>query len=253
MGKGKGKTEHAQPASDSPMDAFLQPRLSRPEKPSSEAAADKMAGATTSAVMAGAVPGLGEPLSVQALQEALQEALAQVERKFTHSVEAALSPVISQLKGIQASLAKTTQVADTALEMGLALQEDLQVCKAEIFTLKDKVLTLAADLRGNNLKFRGLEESQEINSDIISFMGRWLATALALEPEIFLLITKAFRLGASKMEYKFPRDIIVVFADDHTKRRVQNLAREKNGLAFQGKQILGFPDLPPEALAIRNH
>lgn len=110
-------------------------------------------------------------------------------------METELSPVILQLKEIQSSLTKTTQIAETAMKMGLALQEESHTHQAEITSLKDKLLTLAVEQRSNNLKFRELEETQEINSDIISFMSHWLASELALEPEILPLLTKHFGWG----------------------------------------------------------
>lgn len=45
--------------------------------------------------------------------------------------------------------------------------------------------------------------------------------------------------------------MIVRFAEYRTKRRIQNLAQEKNGLYHKDKNMTAFPDLPPEALVIR--
>lgn len=64
-----------------------------------------------------------EPLSLASLQQALHLTMNEVEAKFSKSLESALSPILQQLKGFQASLSKTAQVAETALEVGVALQE----------------------------------------------------------------------------------------------------------------------------------
>lgn len=61
--------------------------------------------------------------------------------------------------------------------------------------LKDRVLTLTTAQR-ENLKFHGLEQdSQESNADLISCMGRWLASELGTEPQIFPVLTKAYCMG----------------------------------------------------------
>lgn len=57
-------------------------------------------------------------------------------------------------------------------------------------------------------------------------------------------------MGVKKADRPFPRDI-GPFADFRVKKRIQHLARERNGLLFNNKKIAVFPDLPPEALAIR--
>lgn len=82
-------------------------------------------------------------------------------------------------------------------------------------------------------------------------MGNWLALELNLEPKTFPSILKAYRMGSKKPDRVFPGDINVQFANLRVKKRIQNLARERNGLEFNKKKILVFPDLPFEALAIR--
>lgn len=114
-----------------------------------------------------------------------------MEAKFSKSLEAALSPVLLQLTEIHSSLSKTKQVAETALELGMALQSESRSHYEEISLLQDKVVTLAAAQKENNLKFLGMEDSQENNTDLISFMGNWLATVLGLEANIFPVITKS--------------------------------------------------------------
>lgn len=65
-----------------------------------------------------------EPLSVKSLQEAIKSAVLELESNFTKKLKQYLSPVKVQLIEIQASLSKTVQVAETAFEVGVALQEE---------------------------------------------------------------------------------------------------------------------------------
>lgn len=192
-----------------------------------------------------------EPLTVESLQEAISCALLEAENNFSKKLEHLFSPIKVQLAEIQASLTKTSQIAETALDMGVTLQEDTLAHQQDISDLKEKYLVLAAAQKENNLKFRGLEENCEGSSDLISFMCNWLAIELNLEPKIFPSITKAYRMGVKKPGRTLSRDINVSFADFRVKKRIQNLARENNGLNFNGRKIAVFPDLPPEALSIR--
>lgn len=123
---------------------------------------------------------------------------------------------------------KTAQIADTPLEMGISLQEDSRAHQLEIQDPKEQYLILAAAQHQNNLKFRGVEEGMESSTDLICYIGNWLAKVLQLEENIFPVITKAFRLSSKKADRKLPRDIIVIFAD--VKHRIQNVARKKNSL-----------------------
>lgn len=101
---------------------------------------------------------------------------------------------------IQASLSKTSQVAETALETGLALQDESQAHQKDIADLKEKYIILAASQRENNFKFHEFDEEIEGSSDLTSFMGNWLASELNLEPKVFPSITKAYRMGAKKSQ-----------------------------------------------------
>lgn len=176
--------------------------------------------------------------------------MSEVETKLSKSMETALFPVLLQLTEIQTSLKKNAGGRDCH-GMGMALQEESWAHLEEIAILKDKFMTFAASQRESNIKFHGIDDSQENNTDLIILMGHWLATELSLEPKIFPVITKAYHLGAFWPGRPVPRDIVVSFADQCTKHHIQNLAREKNGLFYKEEKILVFRDLPPEALSVR--
>lgn len=86
---------------------------------------------------------------------------------------------------------------------------------------------------------------------LVNFMGNWLAGELKLEARIFPSISRAFRVGKIREERPSHRDVIITLADFRTKSKIQNLGRANNRLYSEGKKILVFLDLPPEALAIR--
>lgn len=191
-----------------------------------------------------------EPLYVKTLQEAIKNAMLDIEADFSKKLEHFFSPVKSQLAELQPSLSKSEEIAETVSEMGVALQEESQSRQSEISDLKEKYTTLAASQRENNSKFHGQEDSIEGSMDLISFIGNWLATELNLEPKIFSTITKAYIMGAKKPDGPFPRDINVTFGDLWAKSRIQNLAHERNGLNYNDIKILVYPDI---ALSIRKN
>lgn len=225
--------------------AYLQPQQQRVRQQKDGKKAGKMVGQTAVTPEKATT----EPLPVQNLQDAIKLAAQEIEMEF--SKEQLLSPVKSQLNDIQTALSKIAQIADTALEMGVALQENSWAHQMEIQVQKEKYLILPTEPHQNNFKFRGMEEGMEGSSNLICSMDNWLAKALQFENNVFPAITKAFRLDSKKPERQFPRDIIVTFADLHIKSRVQKLAREKNGLPHMDKKVLVFPDISSEALATR--
>lgn len=141
--------------------------------------------------------------------------MCEVEAKFSKSLEVALSSVLLQLTEINAALTEAAQVAETALEIGAALQKETQSHQAEIAQ------------RDNNLKFKGLEESQENNSDVIIFMDHWFAPELDVEPKIFLVIT---RLGVYRTEWPFPRDVVLSLADNYFEAHSKSGSRKERPL-----------------------
>lgn len=104
-----------------------------------------------------------EQLMVKSLQETIASAMQSVEDNFTKKIELLFLPIKSQLEEIQASLSKTSQAAETALEMGRALQDESQTHQDDIKQLKENYLSLAALQRENNLKFRGVEEDRRVH------------------------------------------------------------------------------------------
>lgn len=127
-------------------------------------------------------PDMQEPITVKTLQDSITHTLQEAESNFSKRLEQLFLPIKSQLAEIQASLTKTSQVAETACDMGVALQEEALAHQNDIADLKEKYLILATAHQENHLKFRGLEEGCEGSTDLIAFMGNWLAKELNLEP-----------------------------------------------------------------------
>lgn len=65
-----------------------------------------------------------DPLTVKSLQTAISNAMQIIETNLSEKLEKLFMPIQVQLTEIQASLAKTSQVAETALAMGVSLQDE---------------------------------------------------------------------------------------------------------------------------------
>lgn len=207
--------------------------------------------------MAGATPeaqksATEQPLNLQMLQEALRETNRAMELKLVSKFTDLINPITTQLEEIQASLTKTAQTAELALDLGATLQEENQMQQKELQELKEKCLTLDTAQRRGNLKFRDVKEGTEGSTDLICFMGSWLASVLQLEENVAPIITNAYRKGLPNVpNRKFPRDIIITLADARVRQSILNKAKEKGYLLLNEEKILVFQDIPQEALLMR--
>lgn len=101
-----------------------------------------------------------------------------------------------------------------------------------------------------NLKFRGLQEKLEENSDVYSCMVFWLSGLLNLGERTSPIITLAYRLGCLSVPLRSqPRDVVVTFTDIAMKNRILDMAKDKGHLLFKDEHIQVFKELAPEALA----
>ncbi|KAL8163069.1 UNVERIFIED_CONTAM: hypothetical protein K2H54_006160 [Gekko kuhli] len=71
--------------------------------------------------------------------------------------------------------------------------------------------------------------------------------------DIHLKVVRAFRLGSlTNPRRRNPRDILLQLGDWDSRQRLLTTARNKGFLPFNDRQVLVFPDIPQEALLIRN-
>lgn len=69
---------------------------------------------------------------MQSLQDSIQNTVKNIESAFASKLEQIFALIKNQLNEIQLSLNKTTQTAETALELGVTLQEETQTLQKEI-------------------------------------------------------------------------------------------------------------------------
>lgn len=70
-----------------------------------------------------------------------------------------------------------------------------------------------------NLKFRGLPELLELNSNLKLALALWLALILSLDDEVAPTILNAYRVSpASAAKPNFPQDVIAIFSTIAQKR-----------------------------------
>lgn len=140
--------------------------------------------------------------------------------------------------------------------MCIAQNEDIRALQSESETQAEKLAIVANRQPFFNLKFRGLQEKLEQNTDLKACMETWRAGLLKMggggRPPS--LITQAYRVGRVNVPARTqPRDVVVTFIDIDIKHKVLDLAKDAGHLLFKEAQVFKvfkvFKDLAPEALA----
>lgn len=174
------------------------------------------------------------------------------ETDFVGRMNALLNPIIERLEDLGDRVGKVEQTAESAIEMALVSQQDIQHLQESEKWMLERITSLETRLRSRNLKLRGIAEGEEGTSDLALFVSHWLAQALTLDDGIAPVLNRAHRLGpANHPTFKGPRDILIELADDRTRSKILREAREKGHLAYKNSPVLVLPDLPPEILQKR--
>ncbi|KAL8213586.1 UNVERIFIED_CONTAM: hypothetical protein K2H54_066963 [Gekko kuhli] len=143
----KSSGAHSKTATRS-VNSFFTPQRSpaflRPEN----AANSKMAG------MPDSLPPEGALLTREEFLNTIQD----LEKNMASVTPEIIKPLADQFADFQKSLEKVAQTADSALEAGLAAQEDTLLTRED--WAADKLTALDNQLRAQNLKFRGLPEKK---------------------------------------------------------------------------------------------
>lgn len=168
-------------------------------------------------------------------------------------LQANLEPIQSQLKTLADSVKEVTNTAGRAYEMAATNEKTIAQLQTSEKALKDRLSVLELKARAMNIKFRGLPELPEINTNLISFMSTWIASLTQSEGgEPSPMIAAAYRLGAiSQAKPNFPRDILIQFHSVKDKDAVLAVTRRQRSLKYNDHTILALLDLPPETLAKR--
>lgn len=198
--------------------------------------------------MAPAPEELSAPITKRDLQEFFYLFESRMLTKFTEL----LQPMDSRLGEIHSVLQQVADTAENALENSITNQESIRQLEQHESWAHDKLISLENSLRQNCLKLRGFPEGAEETSELTIFLASWMASTLNLESGIAPLLYRAFCLGsASRPADRGPRDIIVEFADPHSRFKIFQEAHAGGFLPFKDSKNLAFPNLSTEALSKR--
>ncbi|KAL8202748.1 UNVERIFIED_CONTAM: hypothetical protein K2H54_024324 [Gekko kuhli] len=121
-------------------------------------------------------PGMG-----YVTKEDIFELKFDIAKSIKEALDEKLDPINAKLNEITSDLKEASKKAEVAMELGETLQEELKLLQAREQVLTNKISSLEQRWRQQNLKFRGLDENVEGNTDLAIFMSSWLAKSLALE------------------------------------------------------------------------
>lgn len=163
---------------------------------------------------------------------------------------ALIQPLTEQISQLNLSVQATAKLAEGAMDMCVAQNEDIRALQAETESQAERIAIVSNRQRFFNLKFRGMHEKAEQNTEIKTCMETWLAGVLKLGEGAVPITTQAYRVGRPNVPTKpFPRDVVVTFASIDWKHKILDLAKDKGFLLFGEDRVQVFKDLAPEALA----
>ncbi|KAL8221479.1 UNVERIFIED_CONTAM: hypothetical protein K2H54_068436 [Gekko kuhli] len=105
----------------------------------------------------------------------------EIAKSIKEAFDEKLDPINAKLNEITSDLKEASKKAEVAMELGETLQEELKLLQNRDQVLINKICNLEQRWRQQNLKFRGLDENVEGNTDLAIFMSSWLAKTLALD------------------------------------------------------------------------
>ncbi|KAL8219218.1 UNVERIFIED_CONTAM: hypothetical protein K2H54_013534 [Gekko kuhli] len=157
------------------------------------------------------------PLTRQDFMDAFHALEDNIAERIQTAVQKAIQPLSNDLKAITETLSEAAQAAESALEAATT-QEDIKSLQQAEEWSRSKIMILENKLRDHNVKFRGLPEKSEGESQVKIFLATWLSTELSLEDGVAPLIDSAYRTGPlTKRNEKTPRDIIATIPDSRTR------------------------------------
>ncbi|KAL8221126.1 UNVERIFIED_CONTAM: hypothetical protein K2H54_059734 [Gekko kuhli] len=169
------------------------------------------------------------PLTRQDFMDAFHALEDNIAERIQTAVQKAIQPLSNDLKAITETLSEVAQAAESALEAATTTQEDIKSLQQAEEWSRSKIMLLENKLRDRNIKFRGLPEKSEGESQVKIFLATWLSTELSLEDGVAPLIDSAYRTGPlTKRNEKTPRDIIVTIPDSRTREPITLKLTENN-------------------------
>lgn len=162
-------------------------------------------------------------------------------KKTTASVEEKLSGLVNRIIEVET---RVSGIEDTLAKQ----RQNPAVTKDEWRFLQDKIASLEDRSRRNNLRFVGFSEGLE-QKDTVGFLKLFITTALGLAAttQEGFEIERVHRIQARRpVPSERPRTIIAAFLRYEDSQTILRTAREKQRIAWEGKQIMIFPDYSRE-------
>lgn len=175
-----------------------------------------------------------------------------LKQHFTAMLDFKLGDYTKRLTEIMAAIKEVSQMARETFDLCKKHNQSITDLKASKRLLKDRVAWLEGEARFMNLKFCGLPEHPDLNSNLSPANASWLASLLHLEDGIAPTIIAAYRVGpALIIKPNYPWNVVVQFLYQRTKDAVLQLAQNSSALQYKGTKILALLDLPSEVLMKR--
>lgn len=164
-------------------------------------------------------------------------------------MSAIISSLTAQLQELKSNINEVAQIADSAMELGLASQEQDRQLRLYREWVTENIIHLDNQIWAHNIKQRGFQEGAEETTDLAIFIASWMASVLHLDDQIVQFIDVACRLGPpGRAKSDMPWDILVWFADLRLKQWLLTEVRSKGFLQPGTNKTLGFPDFSAEML-----
>lgn len=122
------------------------------------------------------------PMDVAPLtREEFNQKIDRMEGDYLKKIKDTVMVLAGKLEELTTSVQKIAETAETAMELGLTLQEDMKTLQQHDSEHFEKLLILENSLKKFNLKLRGMEENAEENVDLVAYLSTWLAQAWKAE------------------------------------------------------------------------
>lgn len=177
---------------------------------------------------------------------------ADLKQHFTLLLDSRLECFSNRLSELTTTVNEVSHTAGEAFDLCKSQGLLITNLQASERLLKERVAWLEGKARAMNLKFRGLPELPDLNSNLSPAIASWLASLLHLEDGVAPTLIAAYRVGpASLIKPNFPRDVVVQFLYHKSRDAVLQMARQSSALQYKGSRVLVLLDLPSEVLMKR--
>lgn len=149
----------------------------------------------------------------EAVLHEIQQSIVALKQEIFKDMSALLAPIFDQLDDTRSTLQQVSVATDTAMEAAIDTQNDIQLLQHKTWA-RDKIVSIDNAIRQTHLKICGIPGKAEANEDLSSYLARWLASEVQLEPQIALMILHTYQIGSqTKDSAPGSRDIIIVLQD----------------------------------------